>query len=452
MPGVYWFENASRQILYIGKAKNIRHRLRSYRLKVNQIGKTKRLLSQTHTLRFCVVDSELQALILEAHLIHTFTPKYNIRLKDDRSPLYIIITAENFPRVLTARKSQLHATSYPLRATFGPFPSGFKTRLVLKLVRRVFPFCNASSRDKEHHRACFYSHLGLCPGACTGSITRRQYLFLIRQLAEFLRGNEAVVIKTLKKKMQAASSNRDFETAAAYRDQLELLENLRKKSISSAEVDELESEVVGRSQLQVAQETLSLSGLPLRIEGYDIANLQGKYSVGSLVVFVNGRPSPAHYRYFKIKTVVGPNDPASLAEVVKRRLNHPEWATPDLLIIDGGAAQVNAVKNTLHNYKLKVYPVPTGTGAKSLPRNEAVRGSKLLWGKIPIVGIAKREELLILSPRKTSAGGVEILNQQALRLSRRSPALKLVQHVRDEAHRFARTLYHKLHQKDLLQT
>lgn len=420
LPGVYWFEDTSHNVLYIGKAKNLRHRLKSYRLKINQVGKTKRLLAATHSLRFCVAESELQALILEAHLIHTFTPKYNIRLKDDRSPLYIIITDEEFPRVLTARKPQLQAKSYALRASFGPFPSGFKTHLVLKLVRRVFPFCNASPRDKQNHRACFYSHLGLCPGACTGLISRRQYLFIIRQLADFLQGNETKVVKALEKKMNLASKKHHYESASVYRDRLQLLANLAMKSIMPPEVDELESEVVSRSQLQVAQKTLALRGLPLRIEGYDIANLQGKYSVGSLVTFERGIATPQKYRYFKIKSVSGPNDPASLAEVLKRRLRHPEWGIPDLIVIDGGQGQVNAVKRVLHKYKLKAISY------------------KLDWDKIPVLGIAKREELLIL-------------RNEILRLSRRSPALKLIQNVRDEAHRFARTLYHKLQQKDLLQ-
>ena len=357
--------------------------------------------------------SELQALLLEAQLIKTYTPKYNIRLKDDRSPLYIVITAEPFPRVLTVRKRLLRNSKFPVKNYYGPFPSGFKAKEVLKTLRKIFPFCNSTPRQKAAHHPCFYSHIGLCSGACTGRVSRREYATLIRRLTAFLSGKEILVIKSLKRTMRQRSQNQDYEAAAQIRDRLEFIAQLKTKRLGAIEKDEITQNLLPQSQVHSLQTLLKLKQAPQRIEAFDISNIQGKHGTGSMVVFVGGEPETNQYRHFKIRNLTTPNDVAMMNEVIKRRARHQEWGIPHLIIVDGGKAQVNAAKQAL----------------KSI--------SKSPWPKIPVIGIAKKEELVIVG-------------NQRLRLARSSPGLKLIQKARDEAHRFARALYHKIHQKNLL--
>jgi len=183
-PGVYWFKDSKNNILYVGKAKNLKNRLTSYQLKNNLVGKTKLLIQNTTSVGFTLLKSELQALILEARIIKALKPKYNIRLKDDKSPLYIVITKETFPRVFPVHKNKLRNYKLEISNWYGPFPSGFKTRSVLKVLRRIFPFCNATPAQKKTLKACFYSHINpgkiiqigamLSSGAIVGQIAAPQ--------------------------------------------------------------------------------------------------------------------------------------------------------------------------------------------------------------------------------------------------------------------------------------
>ncbi len=413
------FEAKDKQIIYIGKAKNLKNRLNSYLLKTNQVGKTKQLINSAKTIRWVEVDSELQAIILEAQLIKTFQPKFNLRLRDDKSPLYIIITNEKFPRVLTSRKpsatsyeftpsevAELQATSY-----FGPFSSATQTKSILKFARRAFPFCNATLTQKKRQQACFYSHIGLCGGACIGNVTTRSYRAMIRRLAQFLSGNQDQLISALTKKMHSAAKKQQYEGANEIKNQLQAIIHLAQTQADSHFTDEVISKTKQNQALQELQQALHLPSSPRRIECYDIANLQGQFATGAMVVAKNGELDTSEYRHFKIRTLNTPHDPGMIAETIRRRLSHPEWEIPDLILVDGGITQVNAALSVTNHYPL-------------------------VTNHCKVIGLAKRQETIV-----TLKGEIN--------LPRHSPSLQLLQCLRDEAHRFSRKLHHHLHLKTI---
>ena len=373
------------------------------------------MLDQAEFVQFTVVASELQALILEALLIKTFAPKYNIRLKDDRSPLYIVITDEPFPRILTTHKSTISHTPYAIRSTFGPFPSGFKAKQVIKAVRPIFRFCNASASQKQKLQKCFYYHINLCSGACTGQVKRVAYLSMIRQLENFLSGNQQKIITTLTRTMKHSSKNHLFEKAAEARDKLNFINLLQEKKFAGKDKDEIAQNLSYMLKIKHLSSLLKIKNLK-RIEAYDVSNIGGKSATGAMVVFQNGRAAPNLYRHFKIRGPSKPNDVAMIAQILKRRLTHLDWPSPQLIVVDGGKIQVNAVLKSLADSKF-----PPNSPKKS----------------IPVIGITKRLETLIINNRKRQ-------------LPRSAPALKLVQELRDESHRFSQRLHHKLQTQKLL--
>jgi len=403
--GVYWFQNSAKNILYIGKAKNLKARINTYRTITKgqpkadppRAEKTKIFLSQAKYIQFTEVESELQALILEAKLIKSIKPKYNIRLKDDKSPLYIVISQENFPRVLTVRKQDLLTTSYPIANIFGPFQTGYKTKQILKTLRRIFPYCN--SRTKK--APCFYTHINLCSGTCKGKISTRQYKYMINRLKLVLQGQNSKVIKSLEAKMKRLSKLKKYEQAAKIRDQILNLNALSQKHWSNIDP---------QLELTMLAKLLKLDKKPQRIETYDISNIQGKYATGSMIVFTNGQPDKDQYRRFKIKAKSGksgsdrPDDAGMLHQVLQRRICNP-WPKADLIIIDGGKPQVQAIKKLIKT--------------------------------IPVLGIAKSPDRFIY-------------NTKTIKPDSSSPALKLVQRCRDEAHRFAKSYHTYLRQKGML--
>lgn len=401
-PGVYLFLREN-NLLYIGKAKNLRNRLSSYKLSLNLVGKTKTLIDNTQIAQWVETDSELQAIILEANLIKTFTPKFNLRLRDDKSPIYIVITNEPFPRVLTSRKPMNRDSRFMIQDYFGPFSSSSEVRLLLKFLRRAFPFCNATVLQKLRRQACFYYHLGLCSGACKGIVSKRTYRTMIRQLTRFLSGDFQKVINSLNKTMLMESKKLNFESASNIRNQLSLLQNLYQTNQTSEFTDEIIHKTSAQKALTELKQVLHLKDVPQRIECYDVSNLQGKFATAAMVVAINGSVTPGEYRHFKIKTLFAPNDPGMIGETISRRLKN-DWPLPNLIIVDGGITQVKAAKK---------------------------------FTLLPIIGLAKREETIVA-------------DEKQLHLPRYSLALQLLQQLRDEAHRFSRKLHHKLYRQSLL--
>lgn len=405
-------------VLYVGKAKNLKHRVSSYKQISPDNPKTFQLVNLAHRLKFQELESDLQALLTEAELIRTHQPKYNILLKDDKTPLYIIITKEQFPRVLTARKKQLTTIYHhlPNNHVFGPFSSGKEARRVIKLSRRIFKFCN---QNPKTGKPCFYTHINLCSGACQGNISQKDYQHNIKLLKLFLGGRRNSLVKKIKAHMNQLAEDKLFEQAATLRDQLISINHLYQQSSSlDQNLPIIESDTQTDS-LQKTKQVLKLAGLiPAshdlnRIEAYDISNTSGQHSTASMVVFTGGKPNPSQYRHFKIH-LEGPNDYAMLKEALTRRLNHPEWDYPDLILIDGGKGQLRASLSVI------------GT-------------------KIPTVSIAKRPDRLIIPIFQDAK-----LTYRVIRLKPGHPTSNLIQSLRDESHRFAKNYHTKLRNKAML--
>lgn len=389
------------------------------------------MVSQAVTVKFKVLESELQALLVEAELIRTYQPEYNTLLKDDKSPLYIEITNELYPKVLKVRKKELIRKEKNGATILGPFPSAYKTNEVLTIARKIFPWCNKKlaneNRRNSDNQPCFYYHIDLCPGACICEVSPEKYRENITNLIQFLRGKKKLVTVSLQEKMDHAIATQEYEEAAVVRDQLKLIAEVTSKhhklqpELTTAALKEKVSED-GIIYLQkILSQYLRLpKQLPLtRIEGYDVSNIQGTSPAVSMVTFTDGRPDSDQYRIFNIKTLNTPNDFHMLAEAVSRRQNHPEWGTPNLVLIDGGKGQVKSV--------LKVWDWYT-----------------------PVIGIAKNPDRLVLPYRdktivsdKQTANKTSQLKYHLVKLDSSHPTLQLIQQIRDEAHRFAQKQHKK---------
>jgi len=533
-PGVYLFKDAAGNILYVGKAASLRHRVKSYFGGGGRLNdKLKRLVVRVSELDFYVTGSEQEALILECNLIKKHRPCYNVSLKDDKTFPYLRISLdEDWPRVYVTRRLGEGGGRY-----FGPFASAGSVRRTLKVIQGIFPFrgCRRTITGSDL-RPCLDYYIHRCAGPCVGAVSRQEYRQIIKQVVLFLEGRRGEVVKQLEDKMSHAAESQDYERAALYRDQIEaihrVIEGQRIATAVKGEQDVIAfasdgdrayaqvffirgGKLIGREsfvlrgarfeeptgimtgfveqfysssayvpplvllqhpveddaviegwlggrrgsrvrlqvprrgdrerlvdivaenarqgleQLKIKQlaapsalaaaldeikRELRLPDTPSRIEGYDISNIQGLAAVGSMVVFEEGKPSPSHYRRFKIKTVSGADDYAMLGEVLLRRFKRGRngsasggWAAPDLILIDGGKGQLNAALKAMAD-----------CGVDS----------------IPAIGLAKENEEIFL-PRRA----------KPVVLPPTSPGLQLLQRVRDEAHRFAIGYYRQVHRR-----
>ena len=552
--GVYLYRDARGAILYVGKAINLRNRVRSYfHNSIDPSSKTGRLVMEIADLEWIITETELEALLLEANLIKKHRPRFNILLKDDKRYPYVKVEWQNdFPKVLTVRKMERDGARY-----FGPYTNAGAVYATLETLRRIFPYltCDRVITGKDP-RACLYYDIKLCGGPCIGAVSKEEYRATIDRLCAFLEGKTDQVVAEIERKMQAASEGMQFERAAEYRDQLRAIRHIaeRQKVVSTmgkdqdvvafardekrgdacvqvffirqgkligreyfilegaegedtreivssflkqfyeeaatvppeillqVEVEEAQiiqqwlrqkrgaqvlldvpregqpadlvamaaenaAETLGALQaqwmadehkneqaLQELADGISLVAPPARIECFDVSNTQGTNTVASMVVFVKGVPRKSHYRKFNIKSVDGPDDFASMREVLTRRLRRyfdakaqestpapgkllaPRPAgkkdesfsvLPDLLIVDGGKGQLGVAVEVLKEFDL--------------------------FGQIPVCGLAKQQEEIFLPGHPDS-----------IRLPRRSQGLFLMQRIRDEAHRFAITAHRSL--------
>ena len=533
-PGVYLMKDGQGNILYVGKAASLHHRVRSYFGAQQKLSpKVQRMVARVTDLDFFVTTSEQEALILELNLIKRHHPHYNVRLKDDKTFPYLKIDpTENWPRVHITRRLEQDGGHY-----FGPFASAKSLRRTLRIIKGIFPFRSCSKAiTGTDRRPCLEYYIGHCLAPCIGAVSRQEYAEVIKEVILFLEGKQERVVRELKSKMEKAAEALDFEKAALLRDQIQaadrVIEGQRIATTVRGEQDVIafaqdkdqayvqvffirNNKLIGREsfvlqgtqyeephqimtnfikqfyasspyippllllqypvedmtviqdwlqnkrgsrvrievprrgnkkqlvntvaknaeqgleQLKIKQlappreldnalaeikSELHLTRLPLRMEGYDISNIQGEAAVGSMVVFDKGKPKPAHYRRFRIKTVSGANDYAMLQEVLKRRFKRSSnasdtWAIlPDLVLIDGGKGQLNAVRTVMT--ELRAESVPTASLAK------------------------ENEEIFI--PGKAAP----------IILARSSPGLRLLQRLRDEAHRFALGYHHKIRKRE----
>ena len=534
-PGVYLLKDAEGTIQYVGKAANLRHRVRSYFGAGQKLSlKLQRMVARVKDLDFFVTATEQEALILELNLIKRHRPHYNVRLKDDKTFPYLKIDLnEDWPRVYVTRRLEQDGGHY-----FGPFASPKSVRQTLKIIKRIFPFRSCSkSITGTDSRPCLWYYVGKCLAPCIGAVSKEEYTEIVKQVVLFLEGKQEKVVQELERQMSKAAQALEFERAALLRDQIQAInrviegqkiaatvrgeqdviafaqdkdqayvqvffirgnkligresfvlqgtrseeppqimtsfikqfyhsavsippllllqhpveDNLTiedwlkgkrgdkvsiqvpqrgnkkqlaqivaknaRQGLTQLKIKELATpKALGIALAEIARE-LRLPHLPLRMEGYDISNIQGTSAVGSMVVFDKGKPKPAHYRRFRIKTVSGADDYAMLHEVLKRRFKRSSdtpdesaWAIiPDLVLIDGGKGQLNAAQTAMHE-----------VGANS----------------VPVASLAKENEYIFIPHRA-----------EPITLPGNSPGLQLLQRLRDEAHRFALGYHHKVHQK-----
>lgn len=397
-PGVYIFKDLESKVLYVGKAIDLYSRVSSYFNRAHD-AKTSMMVSQIKDIETIIVESELESLILEANLIKRFRPPFNIRLMDDKDYLYIGITQEGFPKIITARIQDLKK----IKKFFGPFPSARTVKNTLKLLRRVFPWCS-SPPTKTSHRACFYYHIGFCPGACVGLINKEEYQKIINRFIKFMDGKKEELVSEIYTEMQQYANEQRFEEAAKSKRVLDGISYLTQTNRVASYLENpnfLEDE--SKLALGELQKDLGLEKPPERVEGYDISNISGKDATGSMVVLTYGEIDKSQYRKFKIRLLNSPNDVGMHKEMMSRRLNN-DWPLPDLIIVDGGRGQVRGDWEILKHFKLD----------------------------IPIFGLAKRMEWLYPP------------EGEVIKLSRKSLSLKLLQKLRDESHRFAVAYHRKL--------
>ncbi|MBU0579161.1 GIY-YIG nuclease family protein [Patescibacteria group bacterium] len=428
-PGVYWFLDAKNKVLYVGKAKNLKNRLRSYTHFTDLTPKIKRLVTIATAVSYQILDSELEALLIEAELIRLHQPKFNSLLKDDKTPLYIQITDEIFPRVLTVRKKDLDHSQLK-GSILGPFPSSSKVREVLGIARKIFPWCNQTrgqnQTQSKNKQACFYYHLEQCPGVCIDKVSIADYQEQISQLIIFLKGQKKTILKKLQKQLKTTIENEKFEQAALIRDKIQLIKEVTQKKYPlkpTLTLPNLTNNELNETLLHL-QKILSTylkipKNYPLnRIEGYDVSNTSGKLASVSMVTFINGQPATDQYRLFNIKTLDTPNDYHMLQEAISRRQNHPEWGKPDLIIIDGGRGQLRS--------SLSAWHWPT-----------------------PIISIVKNPDRIII-PTQIQKKPRLSLKYQFILLPQEHPVLHLIQRIRDESHRFSKKQHLKRRTKNML--
>ena len=529
-PGVYQYYNAEGNLLYIGKAKSLRKRVGSYFNKVHDNHKTNVLVKQIADIKYIVVETEYDALLLENNLIKKHQPKYNILLKDDKTYPWIAIRHEDFPRVMVTRKPVKDGSVY-----FGPYASGTMMYTLLDLIKELFKLrtCNLqltkTNIEKNKFRLCLEHHIGNCKGPCEGLQTREDYVDSITAIKSILKGNINTVIDHLEQQMLSHATKYEFEQAQSYKEKIDALEKYKGRSVvvsptihhvdvfsfiddqqgafinylrvisgaivqshtvelrrkldeskeellllAIAEMREryqsdskeiivpfdLEIDIPGvlvtvpkigdkkhlldlseknarcfrKDRLEQAdklnpehrierlmetmKKDLRLPAKPYHIECFDNSNFQGDYAVSAMSVFKNGRPAKSDYRHFNIKTVVGPDDFASMEEVIYRRykrLLEEEKELPQLIVIDGGKGQLGAALNSLEKLGLR--------------------------GKISIIGIAKKLEEIYYPG-----------DPLPLYLDKKGETLKIIQQLRDEVHRFGITHHRNKRSKGVIKT
>lgn len=406
--GVYQFLDNRNNIIYVGKAKNLKSRVSSYFTHKDLGPKTALLVSEIRKIKIISVNSELESLLLEANLIKKLKPKFNIKLTDGKSfPLIRITVKDSFPKVLQARREEDKRSIY-----FGPYPNTGAMRLVLKTIRRIFPYESALNHPKK---TCLYYHLGLCP--CCEVFGVGDYKKNIRRIVKFLKGQTKEVIKELEKERNQLSKEENYEKAKDAQKKIDAINYVTSPIYKPFEYElnpnlRSDTRIAELSSLKkvLIEKGVEIDGLN-KIECFDISNTSGNLVTASLVVFIGGEPDKKWYRRFKIKneTPGKPNDFSAMKEVIERRLRNTEWPYPDLFVVDGGKGQVSVAQEVLNKNNVK----------------------------IPLIGIAKREETIITRDFKE------------IKLTKDVAALRLIMRIRDEAHRFAITYHKKLRRKAL---
>jgi len=482
-PGCYLYLDNKGKIIYIGKAKVIKNRVKSYFINYSKLdSKVQAMLEHAFDIDFITVDSEVEALILETNLIKKYRPKYNILMRDDKNYNWIKVEKaikgkRDFPRIRIIREKDDPKAEY-----FGPYPSKLPLKNILIRIRKVFPYVSCNRRliqvtknplniDTNNNVPCLYYHIGLCQAPCASNISKEEYIQNFNNIRKFLSGQKIDILKELEQQMKELSKNFEFEKAALVRDKINDIKYVTKNMKIDNEVDDVViNDLKENERTNAINQLIEELNFPkdklqnhsgFKIECYDISNIQGTNAVGSMTVMVDGQLRKDLYRKFKIQMKNEPNDFAMLQEVLSRRFSHldthifdenltkeitnievdPSFSIkPDLIIIDGGKGQLAVTFEILKRLGLS--------------------------NDIPIVGLAKREEeifkvqwqfnqdewpgIMIEETVTPNSSNLGIKRFKRIMLPRRSEALFLVQRIRDEAHRFGITYHRKLRSKQML--
>lgn len=402
-PGVYFHKNAEGEIIYVGKAAVLKNRVKQYFQKTKKDPKTKALVAEISDTDWIIVDTEMDALFLEAEMIKRYMPKWNILLRDDKAVSYVRINMKDeVPYVSFTRNPIDDKAVY-----IGPFYGKTAVEKALRVLRRIFPYYTRPYSGKK----TLDTDLGLTPGIEIGKVSPKDYKKDLKKLIRYLEGDRKKLMKDLEITMKKEAEAGNYELAAEARNQLFGLNELRKKIVFS---DKEFLDISSDQALKQLQDLLKLPNPPRRIEGYDISHQSGANTVGSMVVFINGASARSDYRKFKIRTSTS-DDLKSMREVISRRLKHKEWDFPDLIILDGGITQVNAVLPLVEPYN------------------------------IPVIGRDK-------SGDHSKSAGVKLITpgNKLVVLPTGSHIARLIARVDEESHRFAITYHSLLKRKNML--
>ncbi len=348
-PGVYFFKSGT-EILYIGRATSLRDRVRSYfgsNILETRSALIADMVRKADNIDYITTESVLEAIILEAKLIKENQPPANVEEKDDKSFNHVVITKERFPQIFTVRGKDLKTEGErkPYKYIFGPFPNGGALLEALKFIRRIFPYrdkkcipCEIQQKNGKPCRSCFNRHIGLCPGVCTGEISSKDYGRIIQNIRLLFEGRKKAVLAALERDMTAAAKAEEFEKAV----------NIRKQIFALTHIRDVAMIKNGAHPNGVGPSRIVAAGIEEgRVEAYDIAHLGGTNTRGVMVVLRDGNLDKSQYRLFKLRRSAPGDDTGALKEVLARRLAHPEWPYPEIIVIDGGRAQLNAASNVL---------------------------------------------------------------------------------------------------------
>jgi excinuclease ABC subunit C len=414
-PGVYCFKKGG-EILYIGKAANLKERVKNHFQQPTY--KDYLFLDKIEKIGYLKTDSEIEALILEASLIKKYQPKFNVIWRDSKNYFFVAKTKEEFPRIFWTHQKKIKGQKSKVKIEYlGPFVDGKALKQTLTVLRKVFPFRSCRVLPK---RPCLWYHLKRCPAPCLLKTKSGEEIDLREKIKKesqknaesifkIIQGKKKEVLRDLKREMKTAAKKRNFEEAAKLRDQIFALERVFEHSRILE--SETKVEVPWEETEKKLKEILKTKGKISRIEAYDISNIQGKMATGSMVTFLKGRAEKNFYRRFKIKAEGKPNDVLMIKEVLERRLKHQEWEFPDLILIDGGKAQLNVALSLLE--KLEKRP--------------------------KVIALAKKKNDLFLEGEKNPIP-LKILPREIF---------NLILNLRNEAHRFAISYHRKLRKKFL---
>ena len=416
LPGVYIMRDSAANIIYIGKAKDLKNRITSY-FHSDTDSKSFSIISAMRTINYILCSSEREAFLVERELIKKVQPYFNAMWKDDKSYPYIKLTAEDFPRLIMTRKVINDGSLY-----FGPYPQLTYIKKLIVWLNKVFKirpckinFSENNLPKEEKVKSCLYYHTGMCFGPCMGKISSEDYKNNLKEAELFFKGKFKKLKTVWEKEMFAASSEQNYEKAKEIRDRLYAIEAMKQRVvISQISVEDINQYVLKTDSLQELKQVLKLQKLPAVMECFDISNTSGTNPVASMVRFINGKPDKSGYRKFKIKTVDQINDFAMINEAVFRRYSgiiRRNEQFPDLVIIDGGKGQLAYAQKALD--EIGIY--------------------------LPLISLAKQEEEIFM-----------VGKEKSIKLSRNSLALRVLQAIRDEAHRFAITFHKSLRAKEFL--